>query len=70
MKKTFVLRTEATLASTNPTLRFGNDNTIVIPMAILQNLYRYQGLPEKQRLAAKFIEYIDQIPEKELLSDI
>ena len=70
MKKTFVLRTEATLASTNPTLRFGNDNTIVIPMAILQNLYRYQGLPEKQRLAAKFIEYIDQIPEKELLSEI
>ena len=67
MEKCFVLRTEAILASTNPTLRFGGDNTIVIPMAILQNLYRYDGLPEKQKLAAQFIEYIDSLPTKELL---
>lgn len=68
MGKTFVLRTEATLASAFSTLRFGDDNTIVIPMAILQNLYRYKGVLEKQRLAAQFIEYIDSIPPKELLS--
>ena len=30
MKKVFVLRTESLLASKNPTLRFGDDNTIVI----------------------------------------
>ena len=46
MKKVFVLRTEALLASKDPTLRFGDDNTIVVPMAILQNLYRYKGVPE------------------------
>lgn len=67
VEKTFVLRTEAILASVNPTLRFGGDNTIVIPMAILQNLYRYDGLPEKQKLAAQFIEYIDSLPIEELI---
>ncbi len=68
MRKTFVLRTEATLASEDSTMRFGNDNTIVIPMAILENLYRYKGLPEKQRMATKFMEYIGNIPMEELLS--
>ena len=68
MRKTFVLRTEATLASENSSMRFGNDNTIVIPMAILENLYRYKGLPEKQRMATRFMEYIGNIPMEELLS--
>lgn len=68
MEKTFVLRTEAILASVDATLRFGGDNTIVIPMAILQNLYRYRGMPEKQKLAAQFIDYIDTIPQAQLLS--
>ena len=69
MKKVFVLRTEALLAAKNPTLRFGDDNTIVVPMAILQNLYRYKGVPEKMSMASKFIEYIDSIPQDELLSE-
>ena len=69
MKKTFVLRTEAVLSSENATLRFGDDNTIVIPMAILENLYKYKGFPEKQRLASKFIEYIASISMQELLSE-
>ena len=69
MKKVFVLRTESLLASKNPTLRFGDDNTIVIPMAILQNLYRYNGVPEKKSLASQLIEYIDNIPQKDLLSE-
>ena len=68
MRKTFVLRTEATLASENSSMRFGNDNTIVIPMAILENLYRYKGLPEKQRMATRFMEYISNISMEELLS--
>lgn len=69
MKKVFVLRNESLLASKNPTLRFGDDNTIVIPMAILQNLYRYNGVPEKKSLASQLIEYIDNIPQKDLLSE-
>lgn len=48
MKKVFVLRTESLLASKNPTLRFGDDNTIVIPMQILQNLYRYNGVRKEK----------------------
>lgn len=68
MEKTFVLRTEALLASENPTLRFGGDNNIVVPMAILENLYRYEGLPEKQILATKFIEYVGSLPMEQLLS--
>lgn len=68
MKKTFVLRTEAVLSSSTSTLRFGDDNDIVIPMAILENLYKYRGLPEKQKLASHFIEYIESIPKKELIS--
>ena len=68
-KKIFVLRTEALLASKCPTLRFGEDNEVVIPLAILQNLYRYQGLPEKMSMASKFIEYIDSIPQQDLLSE-
>ena len=56
MKKVFVLRTEALLASKDPTLRFGDDNTIVVPMAILQNLYCYKGVPEKMSMASRFVE--------------
>jgi len=68
MRKTFVLRTEAVIASVDTTLRFGNDNTIVIPMAILQHLYTYKGIPEKQRIASAFLEKIDSIPRRKLLS--
>ena len=68
MSKTFVLRTGAILASADTTLRFGEDNTIVVPMATLQHLYEYRGVPEKQRIGANFIEYISSIPKKELLS--
>lgn len=69
MKKVFVLRTEALLASKDPTLRFGDDNTIVVPMAILQNLYRYKGVPEKMSMASRFVEYIDSLPQNDLLSE-
>ena len=69
MKKVFVLRTEALLASKDPTLRFGDDNTIVVPMAILQNLYCYKGVPEKMSMASRFVEYIDSLPQNDLLSE-
>ena len=69
MEKTFVLRTGAVLSSVNSTLRFGGDNTIVIPMAILEKLYRYEGLAEKQRMASQVIEYISTLPMEKLLSE-
>ena len=69
MKKVFVLRTEALLAAKDPTFRFGDDNTIVVPMAILQNLYRYKGVPEKMNMASRFVEYIDSLPQNDLLSE-
>lgn len=68
MKKTFVLRTEAILSSVDATMRFGDDNTIVIPMAILQELYTYEGIPERQQLASQLIERLSEIPQEELLS--
>lgn len=68
MRKTFVLRTGAIIASADTTLRFGTDNTIVIPLAVLQHLHAYNGIPEKKRIAALFLDYISSIPREQLLS--
>ena len=68
MSKTFVLRAGSIISSVDATLRFGGDNTIVVPMAVLQHVYEYRGIPEKQRIAQRFVEYIGSIPKKELLS--
>lgn len=68
MRKIFVLRKGIILSSKKPTLEFGTDNIIVVPMAVLEYVYTYRGLPEKQRLAIEFLEYINSIPRKELLS--
>ena len=66
--KIFVLRTESILASEDASLRFDGDNTVVVPMAILENLYRYEGLAEKKKLASNFCDYISNFAQKELLS--
>ena len=66
--KVFVLRTEAILASEDAPIRFDGDNMVVIPMAILENLYRYDGLTEKKKIASDFCEYISSFNQKELLS--
>lgn len=67
--KIFVLRTESILSSTKSTLKFDSDNCVVIPMAILENLYRYEGLTEKKKLARTFCnEYISSFSKKELMS--
>ena len=68
MEKTFVLRTSVIVSTMDPTLRFDSDNTIVVPMPILESLYHYNGKPEKKRMAAKFIEYINSIPMPLLMS--
>lgn len=68
--KLFVLRTEAILASENATIRFDSDNMVIIPMAILENLYKYEGVSEKKRLASRFCDYIGGLNQKELVSKV
>lgn len=68
MKKTFVLLTEATLSSEKATLNFGSDNDIVVPLAVVERIYRYDKSPEKAKIASKFVDYISTFSMKNLLS--
>lgn len=68
MKKTFVLLTEATLSSEKATLNFGSDNDIVVPLAVVERIYRYDKSPEKAKIASKFVDYISTFSMKDLLS--
>lgn len=68
MKKIYVLRKGIILSSKMPTMQFGDDNIIVVPMAVLEYVYTYRGLPEKQKMAIDFMEYIKSIPKTKLLS--
>lgn len=65
-KKSFVLRTDATLCCEGSTLQYDSDNEVVIPMAIYESLYRYSGVTEQKRLAARFLEYCSTFSAKEL----
>ena len=66
MQKTFVLSTKSLLSSENSTQRFGKDNEIVIPMAILENLQHFQGTVEEKKMGQKILEYIESFPMDEL----
>ena len=68
MKKIYVLRKGIILSSKMPTMQFGDDNIIVVPMAVLEYVYTYRGLLEKQKMAIDFMEYIKSIPKTKLLS--
>lgn len=68
MKKTFVLRLNPLLSSADSTLRFGEDNEIVIPMAVIDQLRSYQGKPEKKRIAGKILDYLESFDIKRLIS--
>lgn len=67
MSKIFVLRTSALLSSRESTLRFGNDNTIVIPLAVVDELRAmdYEST-EKSRIAKGILEYLNSFPTSEL----
>ena len=54
MKKEFILRTESVISSEKATQAFDGNNDVTIPMCILEDLYRYQGNPEKKIIASKF----------------
>lgn len=48
MTKIFVLRLNSLLSSADSTLRFGSDNIVVIPLAVIDELQTYRGKPEKK----------------------
>ena len=70
MSKVFVLREHALLSSRKSTLRFGDDNEIVIPLCVVDEIKatRNQSF-EKGRIARDLLEYINSFPTEELLSD-
>lgn len=70
MSKVFVLRTHALLSSRHSTLKFGNDNIIVIPLAVvdeLQTLKKQESF-EKKRIAKDLLDYIRSFPADKLMS--
>ena len=70
MPKTFVLRTHALLSSRRSTLNFGNDNEIVIPMTIIDEIRDMKKESfEKRRIARELLEYLNSFDMKELTSE-
>lgn len=69
MSKVFVLRTHALLSSQGSTLKFGNDNIIVIPLAVVDELrnLKHESF-EKGRIARDLLEYLNSFPVDKLMS--
>lgn len=69
MSKVFVLRTHALLSSYGSTQKFGNDNEIVIPLAVIDELrsLKHQSF-EKGRIARDLLEYINSFDTDKLLN--
>ncbi len=67
MKKEFVLSLEAIVSAEHITLGFDSDNDVTVPMVVLEEVYNYNGLPEKKLVASRFLEYIDSFELKELI---
>lgn len=70
-KKIFILGTQSLVSSENSTLRFGEDNKIVIPfpegIIALQKLSEVYN--EKGKIAKKLLDYFDSFDIKKLLSN-
>ena len=68
MSKTFVLRINSLLSSEDSTLRFGTDNEVVIPIAVVDELQNYRGKPEKKKVADSILEYLETFDVQELMN--
>ena len=69
MSKVFVLRTHALLSSRESTLKFGNDNEIVIPFEVLKELRHLKHeSTEKKKIAKDLLRYILDLPTERLMS--
>lgn len=69
MKKIFVLRVNSLLSSVDSTLRFGSDNEVVIPLAVIDELQNYRGKPEKRRIADSILAYLESFDVEKLFND-
>lgn len=69
MSKVFVLRTHALLSSYGSTQKFGDDNEIVIPLAVIDELrtLKHQSF-EKGKIARDLLEYINSFDTDKLLN--
>ena len=66
MKKAFVLRGSTLISSIDTPLRFGSDNEVVIPMAVVDELQSYEGKPEKKKIANGILHYLESFDIKKL----
>lgn len=70
MTKMFVLRPNALLSSENSTQMFGNDNVVVIPRAVLDEVQSRKNLSsEKAKIRRRVMEYIRSYNYNELTSN-
>lgn len=69
MTKTFVLRPNALLSSPNSTQKFGDDNIVVIPRSVLDEVQTRRNMSnEKAKVRRRILEYIRSFDYNELTS--
>lgn len=67
MTKYFVLRPHALLSSYDSTMRFGEDNVVVVPLAIIDEITDMKNLSiEKSKIKRRVLEYISSFNYEEL----
>lgn len=70
MSKIFVLRTHALLSSRRSTMRFDDDNEIVIPLAVIDELRNLKGESfEKAKIAREILDYLNSFPTEQLFGN-
>ena len=69
MRKIFVLRINSLLSSADSTMRFGSDNEVVIPLAVIDELQSYRGKPEKKKVADSILSYIETFDIAKLMKE-
>ena len=70
MTKIFVLRLNSLLSSADSTLRFGSDNIVVIPLAVIDELQTYRGKPEKKKIAEEILSYLENFDVQQLTQKV
>lgn len=69
MTKIFVLRINSLVSSADSIMRFGSDNIVVIPLAVLDELQVYRGKPEKKRVAEMILSYLETFDVRKMMNE-
>ena len=69
MSKIFVLRINSLVSSVDSTLRFGADNEVIIPLAVIDELQNYNGRPEKKKVANSILTYLETFNINKLITE-